>query len=298
MLTFGFGVSCVTPSASSSSCLAWDRGDRAERAAPRARFGRGSGPAAPEQLVHLRGHPAVGQHALGVVVDHENQRVRLRPGVGEQADRLVTVSERVRVQVAVPGHHRARVLGPAGPRDAALDQPQRGVLRQSGLAGGAQAGDTGQQRQCGRARVLARVLDESLADQFVKVGALVRRAGRPLAPPGPEQLADHQLGVERAAHREQFPGCPEHLLEQGVWWGIGQPGRTRHPAVTGTARASGGVLAAALRTHPLSFPDPRRHGRVPRDTPPVFLRGCVITSLLRPVCAARSAHLRTRCGLG
>src|SRR5579859_867692 len=119
--------------------------------------------------------------------------------------------------------------------------------------------------------MLARVFHEPLADQLVKVGAAGRRAWLALAPPGAEQLADHELGVERAAHREQLPRCPQHLREQGVWRWIGQPGRTGDPAVAGAASTSAGVLAAALRTHPLSFPDPRRHGRVPRDTPAVFL---------------------------
>src|SRR5215467_14461977 len=123
--------------------------------------------------------------------------------------------------------------------------------------------------------MLARVLDESFADQLVKIGA-VRRAGLALTPPGPEQLADHQLGVERATHREQFPRGPQHLREQGIRRGVGQPCRARYPAVTRAASACGGVPTAALRTHPISFPDPCRYRRVPRDTPSVFLCRCPI----------------------
>jgi hypothetical protein len=37
-----------------------------------------------------------------------------------------------------------------------------------------------------------------------------------LTPPRPEQLADHQLGVERAAHGQQLAGGAQHLGEQGV----------------------------------------------------------------------------------
>ena len=37
-----------------------------------------------------------------------------------------------------------------------------------------------------------------------------------LRPPGAEQVADKQLGVERTAHREQLPRRVQELVEQRV----------------------------------------------------------------------------------
>ena len=45
---------------------------------------------------------------------------------------------------------------------------------------------------------VARVVDESLADELLHGGGAPAAAA--LAPPGAEQFADHELGVERAAH--------------------------------------------------------------------------------------------------
>jgi len=42
---------------------------------------------------------------------------------------------------------------------------------------------------------------------------------------GIEQLADHELGIERAAHREQFTSRPEHLCEQRIRRRSAQPRR-------------------------------------------------------------------------
>ena len=133
--------------------------------------------------------------------------MRLGPAVAERAHGFVAVPERVRVHVTVRRDHRAHVLGPAGALDPALDQPQRGSLGRGGLVRGAQARDAGQQRQRRRALVLSRIRDESLAEQFLKVGAAGLGAGLLLPPPGAEQFADHQFRVERAAHGKKFPCC-------------------------------------------------------------------------------------------
>jgi len=37
-----------------------------------------------------------------------------------------------------------------------------------------------------------------------------------LRPPRAEQVADEQLGIERTAHREQFPRRVQELVEQRV----------------------------------------------------------------------------------
>jgi len=122
-----------------------------------------------------------------------------------------------RVGVGSDRRDRAHVLGPARARDPLLDQLQRGVLRLGGLPGGAQAGDAGQQGQRRRAALPGRVLDQSLAHQLLHGGgAAAADPGTPLRPPGAEQLADHELRVQRAAHGQQLAGRPQHLGEQGV----------------------------------------------------------------------------------
>jgi 5-oxoprolinase (ATP-hydrolysing) len=58
-------------------------------------------PAVVDQLVDPRGHPAVPDHPVGVVVHHGDQRVWLFPVVAEHADGLVLVAEEVGVDVAL-----------------------------------------------------------------------------------------------------------------------------------------------------------------------------------------------------
>ena len=187
-------------------------------------------PAVIEQLVHPRGHPAVPDHPVGVVVHHGDQRVRLFPRVAEHADDLVLVAQEVGVDVALGGGHRAQVLGPAGAGHAALDQVQGRALGLGRLPGRAEAGDPGQQGQGRWAALPGRVVDQPLADQLLHRGRAARTApagrtrgalkltpARPvLAPPGAEQLADHEFGVQRAAHGQQLAGGTQHLGEQGV----------------------------------------------------------------------------------
>jgi len=174
-----------------------------------------------KQLADLRGDPAVPGHAAGVVVDDHHQRVRFLAGVAEHADDLVTVTEGVRVDVAVGGRHRAHVLRPARAGDAALHQGERGPLGPGCLPGRTQAGDAGQQRERGRAALLGGVGDQAFANKFLDVrlapSRLLRaRPPRLLAPPGAEHLAHHQLGIERTAHSQQFPRGPQHLREERV----------------------------------------------------------------------------------
>jgi hypothetical protein len=208
-------------------------------------------PAVVEQLGHPRGHPAVAHHPVRVVVHHGDQRVRLLAVVAEHADHLVLVAEGIRVDVAVPGGHRAQVLRPAGARHAAFDQLQGGPLGPGRLPRRAEAGDAGQQRQRRRAALGRRVLHEALADKLLDGDAAAAAAGaagpavppRPaLPPPGAEQLADHQLGVERAAHGQQFAGGAEHLREQRA----GRRGGAVPLAAIGATLPSRGHGAAAL----------------------------------------------------
>jgi hypothetical protein len=166
-----------------------------------------------KQLVHPRGHPAVPDHPVGVVVHHGDQRVRLFAGVAEHADDLVLVAQQVGVDVALGRGHGAQVLGPARAGHAGLDQLQGRALGLGRLPGRAKAGDPGQQGQRRRAALPGRVVDQPLADQLLHGRGTPRTA---LPPPGAEQLADHELRVERAAHGQQLTRGPQHLGEQGV----------------------------------------------------------------------------------
>ena len=214
----------------------------------------------------------------GVVVDHHDQGVRLLAGVAEHAHDFVAVAEGVGVHVAVAGGHGADVLGPGGRATPALHQRQRGRLRLHRLARRAQAGDAGQQRERGRAALLGGVADQALADQFLDVGRPVGAAGA-AAPPGAEQLAHHELGVERAAHREQLPRGPQHLGEQRVrrWRRWESPSAAPCRGRSGPARL--GALSSALRAHMDSFPDSRRAVPRPRRMVAMFPRVADITGI-------------------
>jgi hypothetical protein len=149
-------------------------------------------------------------------------------GIAEDADHLVPVAVRVGVHVALSRRDRADVLGPARARYAALHQRQRRLLGPGCLPRRAQAGDAGQQRKRCRAALLGGVGDQPLADQLLHVSAAapdlpLARPARSLAPPGAQELADHQLCIQRAADGEQLPGCAQHLGEQRI-------GRRREPA--------------------------------------------------------------------
>ena len=181
-----------------------------------------------KQLADLRGNPAIPGHAAGVVVDDHYQRVRFLAGVAEHADDLVAVAERIRVDVAVGGCHCAHMLRPARPGDAALHQGQRCLLGPGRLARRTKAGNTGKQRERGRAALLGCVGDQALADQFLDIRLApprLLRAWPPglLSPPGAEQFAHHQLGIERTAHGQQFPRGPQHLREERVRRRRGNP---------------------------------------------------------------------------
>ncbi len=231
---------------------------------------RGRGLAAVvEELVHLRGDPAVARHPARVVVDDHDERVLLLAGVAEHADDLVAVAVGVRVHVARGRHDRAHVLGPSRPGHAALHQRQGRLLGVGRLARRAQASDARQQGQRRGAALLGRVADQALADQLLDIGPAAQsappsppRPGRALSPPGAEQLADHQLGVERAADGEQLPRGAQHLSEQRVRRRCGRcPGAwplPRRTGVTVMARPAWRLSASARRVHVASFPDARR----------------------------------------
>ena len=204
-------------------------------AAPLARApgrGRGTGlapvrrrqagvPAVVQQLADLRGDPSVPGQAAGVVVHDDDQGVLFLPGVAEDADDLITVAVGVGIDVALGGFDRAHVVGPGRPGHAALHLLQGGLLSLGALPRGAQAGDARQQGQGRRAALLGRVGHQALADQFLDVGPAAAGRAHPgpaglLAPPGAEQLADHQLRVQRAADGQQLAGGAQHLGEQRV----------------------------------------------------------------------------------
>ena len=208
MLTGGSAAAWVTASAVSSMCLACGGG--IGRKLPRP--GCPASPLPSRQRSSSVSTLEVTQPSdsmpLDVVVDHEDQRVRLGPAVAEQAHGLVAVPESVRVHVAVRRDHGAHVLGPGGALDPALDQPERGAFGRGGLVRGAQAGDAGQQRQRRRALVLGRISDEALAEQFLQVGAAGLGAGLLLAPPGTEQFADHAVLRRAGCARRAVPALP------------------------------------------------------------------------------------------
>jgi hypothetical protein len=171
--------------------------------------------------------------------------VLLLAGVAEHADDLVAVAEGISVHVALGGLDGADVVGPGRPGHAPLHLPQGRLLGLRGLAGRAEACDARQQGQGGRAALLGGVGHQSLADQLLDVGpAAARRAhsgpARLLPPPGAQQLAHHQLGVERAADGEQLARGPQHLGEQRVGRRPGQAGRAVPVAGrSGAARSPG-----------------------------------------------------------
>ena len=204
-------------------------------------------PAVLEQLADPRGHPAVADHPAGVVVHHGDQRVRFLPGVAEHADDLVGVAEHVRVDVALGRRHGAEVLGPAGARHAALDHLQRGALGLGRLARGAQVGDPGQQRERRRVVLVGGVVDQALADELLHGRGAPAAAA--LTPPGAQQLADHELRVQRAAHRQQLPRRAQQLGEQRV--------RRRDSGLAPVAAAwcACGLAASAVRAHADSLSD-------------------------------------------
>ena len=164
-----------------------------------------------EQLVHPRGHPAVPDHPVGVVVHHGDQRVRLFAGVAEHADDLVLVAQQVGVDVALGRGHGAQVLGPARAGHAALDQLQGRALGLGRLPGRAETGDPGQQGQRCRAALAGRVVDQPLADQ------LLHGRGAPRAAPA----GDAARGVRGG-------GTPPGAS------GVVPPGQRRRGAIRGT----------------------------------------------------------------
>ena len=85
------------------------------------------------------------------------------------------------------------MLGPAGAGHAGLDQLQGGALGLGRLPGGAETGDAGQQGQRRRAALLARVVDQSLADQLLDGG----RARPP--PRWPHQVPSSSLTMSSAS---------------------------------------------------------------------------------------------------
>ena len=208
---------------------------------------RGDLTAVVEQLADAGRDPAVPDHPAVVVVDHGDQRVRLFPGVGEHADDLVLVAELVRVHVALGRRDLTEVGRPGRARHAAVHQRDRGPLGLDRLPGRAKAGDAGQQGERRRAAMAGRVLHQALADELLHIGA----AHAALAPPGAEQLAHHELGVQRAADGEQLPSRAEHLGEQRVRRLDGAAGG--HSWIP--AAAAGGLAASALRAHPDSLSD-------------------------------------------
>ncbi len=222
----------------------------------------------------MGGDPAVPGQAAGVVVDDDNQAVLLLAGVAEDADHLVAVAEYIGVEVALGGLDRADVRSPGRPGNAAVHQRKRCLLRLQCLPGRAKTGNTGQQGQSRRAALLGGIADQALANQLLDVGPAPRTAPTTLlAPPGAQQLADHELGVERATDCEQLAGGLEHLGEQGVWR---RPGEARGPVApsrpwSGLALlppVACGISTSTLGAHSPSFADFRAEHAMPRHAAP------------------------------
>jgi hypothetical protein len=163
--------------------------------------------------------------------------VRLLAVVAVDADELVLIAPFVGVHVALGGGDHAEVIGPARGPDPGVDQRDRRLLGRRRLPRGAQAGDAGQQRERGRGSLAGRVLDQALADQLLDAGPA--DGVMALRPPGAEEVADEQLGIERTAHREQLPRRMQELVEQRV----------------GGRDVSGLAVPSALRAHPDSLSD-------------------------------------------
>jgi hypothetical protein len=177
-----------------------------------------------------------------VAVDQDDQGVPVAAAVGVGADDRVLVAVDVAGDVALLGQDRPHPVGPAGARDAALHQGQRGPLGLGGLPRGAQVGHPGQQRQRGRGADAGGVVDQRLADDLLDVAA-----GNPAPPPGAQDLADDQFGVQRAAHRQQLARVAQHPVED------------REDLVRGRRSVPRGIpggTAAAAGTHVTSFSDP------------------------------------------
>ncbi len=195
----------------------------------------------------MRGHPAVTKHPAEVVVDGGDKCVAFLARVAEDADHLVAVAVEITVDVAVTRCDLADLVCPAWPRHAAVHQLERGLLGLRGLAGGAEARDAGEQRERRRAVLAGGIGDEALAHEFLDVRSApaARPVLQPLPPPGAENLAHHELGVQRAAHREQLARCPEHLGEQRVRRRIHVGRLVTCPSI---ARATAGTTVWALAT--------------------------------------------------
>ena len=59
-----------------------------------------------------------------------------------------------------------------------------------------------------------RVVDQPLADQLLDRGGPPAAAALP--PPGPEQLADHEFRVERAAHGQELARGAQEFGKQSI----------------------------------------------------------------------------------
>src|SRR5262249_46898377 len=112
-----------------------------------------------KQLVHPGGDPAVPDHAIGVVVDYRDERVRFLARVAEHADDLVLVAPLVRVDIALGGRDRAEVVGPAGGLDPAVHELDGRALGRDSLPWRAQAGYARQQCQGSRGTLPGGVFD-------------------------------------------------------------------------------------------------------------------------------------------
>ena len=119
------------------------RGSNVQGSAARSRPAPGRGPAGGSGRPAYRPSGTSAGQPARVVVDHHHQGVLLLAGVAEHADDLVAVAVGIGVQVALGRHHRADVLGPAGPGHAALHEGQGGLLGAGRLVRGTQAGDAG-----------------------------------------------------------------------------------------------------------------------------------------------------------
>ncbi len=178
---------------------------------------------------------------------------RQRPAVvgrvpAEHAHHVVGVAEEVAVDVGGDRGDRSELVRPGGGLEASLAQGDHALFGQVALGGrGAQGGDRGEDPQPGGFAGGGGVGDQTLAEEPLHV-----HSGQPGAPPGTQEFAEGQLGVERVSHGEQRSGRAQHFLE-GCGGNVGSCGRGRRgghvPSVCQSARGvSPRAVSESLRS--------------------------------------------------
>ena len=179
---------------------------------------------------------------------------------GVHAHHVVGVAEAVAVDVGGDGGDLAQLGGPGRCVQTPLAQRDHALFREVALGGrGAQRGDRGEHPQTRGFPGGRGVGDEALAEQPFHV-----HTGDSLSPPGAQQLAEGQLGVQRVAHGEQRSGRAQHFFER-CDGNVGSCGRGRSgghaPSVC--RPAAGGALVGSARFGDRASTGEQRGSRTP-----------------------------------